>query len=137
MNASLPKFNPLPKLLRSERYYIISYDVSCDKYRRKMAKYCLRYGLQRIQLSMFAGCLPEIIFKQLLRDLQQLSDQVHQNQKRSKAAIEDPQSMLVIYRLDQSQSWLAINSPNAENRFAELEDVLRPKHFSDYICISD
>ena len=137
MSTTLPQFNPLPKLLRNERYYMICYDVSCNKMRVKIANFCLRYGLQRTQLSIFAGCLAEVVFKQLLKDLHSLTDELYQKQNQSKAPIEDPQSMLVIYRLDQSQSWLTLNSPHAKNKFAELEDVLRPKHFSDYICMSD
>lgn len=35
--------------------HIVSYDISSDRDRRKMAKYLIENGLQRIQFSVFVG----------------------------------------------------------------------------------
>ena len=37
--------------------YLISYDLSCDKLRKKCSDLCLNAGLKRVQLSVFCGAL--------------------------------------------------------------------------------
>ena len=52
-------------------FYVISYDVPCDKRRQKIAKLLEGYG-QRVQWSVFECCLRPDQFQQLQKRLRRL-----------------------------------------------------------------
>ena len=50
-------------------FYVIAYDIPCDKRRKKIADLLEGYG-QRVQLSVFECCLTRQKYKQLKQRLQ-------------------------------------------------------------------
>jgi len=45
--------------------YLICYDIEQDRKRKKIADKLIEYGLERIQYSVFAGCLKEHLLQKL------------------------------------------------------------------------
>lgn len=56
-----------------QRVFLI-YDIADDRIRAKIADACLDYGLDRIQLSTFTGCLSRNHQEQLMLRLKNLLD---------------------------------------------------------------
>ena len=54
--------------------YLISYDLSCDKLRKKCSDLCLNAGLKRVQLSVFCGALSYAKKGRLSKELTLLID---------------------------------------------------------------
>lgn len=53
---------------RKKMIYVVSYDITCDRTRRKIAKLLEGYGI-RIQYSVFECQLTEKRFKKLYREI--------------------------------------------------------------------
>ena len=51
--------------------YLISYDIENDRLRLRLSKLLLRWGLHRMQYSVFLGPVDKQKFPNLLRELQQ------------------------------------------------------------------
>jgi len=53
--------------------YLVSYDISTDKIRNKVAKKLLDYG-KRVQYSVFECDIPELRYKKMYRELAKLME---------------------------------------------------------------
>lgn len=51
--------------------YLISYDIECNKKRKKVSDRLIQYGLTRIQYSVFMGFATVIVMKKLKVELSQ------------------------------------------------------------------
>ena len=123
-------YSILPKTLRGERYYVVAYDTSCSRLRKKLAQVCFEAGLFRVQLSHFAGCIRDLHAQSLKDRLTQLA---WTGAKRNDPKPEQPRARIFIYRLDQGQAWFALHSESHQTSLTDPQDALRPKRYDDYI----
>jgi CRISPR-associated protein Cas2 len=54
-----------------ERLYLICYDISDDRIRKKVADKLIYYGLERLQYSVFAGMMGGTLFEEAKKWLQE------------------------------------------------------------------
>jgi CRISPR-associated endonuclease Cas2 len=55
--------------------HLVSYDITTDALRNKTIKVLLRYGLQRVQFSVFIGVLKPVSYNRLQKALKALQQQ--------------------------------------------------------------
>jgi CRISPR-associated protein Cas2 len=54
-------------------FYCLAYDITCNKIRRQVVKWCKQAGLRRMQKSVFAGPVPSQQLAELIQNLESIS----------------------------------------------------------------
>ncbi len=54
-------------------FYCVAYDITCNKIRRQVIKWCKQAGLRRVQKSVFAGPVPPPQLAELMQHFKSIS----------------------------------------------------------------